>query len=74
MERVATLVGELAENRDFFERYPETLYFEARSAMVRGDYDRATWIMVDYVSVAPLPPTPGVEDQPPAETTEPEAS
>ena len=64
MDQVATLVQPLADDAAFAQRYPEVLYMVGRAAMVQGQYQRATWSMVDYVSRS-APPQHD-ETQPPA--------
>lgn len=66
MEQVAQLATPLAQDAAFAGRYPEALYLVARSAMVRGAYEDATWTMADYVSRVPPPgeaPTPAGENE-----------
>lgn len=66
MEQVATLVAPLVADHAFSQRYSEVFYLQARSAMVRGEYETATWTMVDYVSRVEPPPGDTEEPPPPA--------
>jgi spermidine synthase len=71
MEQVASLTAPLARDSAFAGRYPEALYLAARSAVVRGAYEDATWTMVDYVArVEPPGDTPASEGDGAAEDTE----
>lgn len=73
MEQVAQLATPLALDDAFAGRYPEALYLVARSAMVRGAYEDATWTMVDYVARVAPPgeaPTPVGEHEGSAAGTE----
>lgn len=68
MEQVATLVEPLVSDDTFSQRYPEVFYLHARSAMVRGQYETATWTMVGYVSR--VEPPPGDTEEPPPSASE----
>ena len=49
MNQVASLLEPLVDDAVYARRYPLFWYLAARSAMVRGLYDEATWRMVDFV-------------------------
>lgn len=70
-EQVARLIAPVAEDDATVSQYPEALYLLARSAMILGQYELATWTMVAYVSRAePLSSEDGGDDAPPRRPSE----